>query len=497
MSGMDQEHIQGQLFSTIAGLRGGHALEQMCRILEQLECDRLIASSEQPCEELRSLHSSYYSRLFRRYEHRCTVVDFFTKTQYLGFSKFYPVGAVKIGETALAFPPDDNTRITCWTYFNRLVEGNTESVVAAPFMEQDGHVGRCAQVALWMASRILSRNRSRREVHLPEITQYATAYTPTGPRLPSQGLYWDQMAAAVQNMGYSPLLYHRAPGWFPDGIIYRYVESNIPVVVGLAGGGGEGFGDVAADWGHAVVAVGHRSRRIDLGSIEKGPARYYTPATFVGWYVVNDDQLGPYRLMPTGSNGVTGISIDTETPYDLKDHASFLLALVPEEITLFGEEAEIRALHFAKEQIPEFATDNPQALELRAAVDDGTVVLRTFLVDRRSWLRERTGCCSLLSEAVQAHYRRLELPERFWVVEFSTLSRYNSEVGDEQSTVLAEVVVDPTATVEAPAVLFLNAPGLLISAREARNGNGLYDFARDLDARGIRACVLSQERRRR
>ena len=109
-------------------------------------------------------------------------------------------------------------------------------------------------------------------------------------------------------MGYFPLLYSQfadREAWRPVETIYPYVESEIPVLVAFEN--------------HVVTVVGHKmfdkAQNVDIGGaiseatrrqdeVKRRIKKYRHPfivdsSIFVDAYIIQDDQQGIYRLLPT------------------------------------------------------------------------------------------------------------------------------------------------------------------------------------------------------
>ena len=267
------------------------------------------------------------------------------RKRYLGFIVIRPTDLQRMGRTILTPPiTDPHTQfVHCQTVFTAHILGEEFRVKGMPFTQQDTQVGACAQASLWMLARYMSRRFGYREFLPAEINQLAKAHLAIGRPMPAdRGLNSIQMLDALQGMGFSALSYSRTavddcsphiarafpvdPQTAPDAqrqqrevqriakladITYRYIESGLPVILGTAN--------------HALVAIGHTY----------DPAKAVTVAIQrIPAFLVNNDNAAPYGEMP-----LFGPS---------PSHLSFLevqsiLAVVPPEVALRGEEAEAMA----------------------------------------------------------------------------------------------------------------------------------------------------------
>ena len=205
----------------------------------------------------------------------------------------------------------------------------------------------------------------------------------------------DAMVRAISEAGYQPLCLSR-----PDigDAILPYVESGIPVILGL---------DIGGSVGHAVTVIGRvfakqmnpTNRAID-----------YVPA-----FIVHDDQSGPYRWLPADGHASTTYSFGGDTikhdsgngiiELNISDHAVLGIALMSTRVYSTGARAE----HNARSQIDDVMKGLPGARlalakrnipvnerlldELQAAHSADKIVLRTYLTSYPSAL-DGTPCGS-------------------------------------------------------------------------------------------------------
>jgi hypothetical protein len=173
--------------------------------------------------------------------------------KYLGYIVARPVAHAPLCRVALAqpsSPPGTKTDLLVRCEFAVHLLGAVLSVTSTPFTQQDARVGACAQAAMWMAARhFYSKHKGSPWVSTVDITEAASKPTdhmlslalPPG----SGGLTVEHMVRALRAIGREPLLYHgeyspqnRKVTWpasiVPAAVIDRYVDSGIPVIIGLA-----------------------------------------------------------------------------------------------------------------------------------------------------------------------------------------------------------------------------------------------------------------------
>lgn len=442
----------------------------------------------------------FYAGTFRAHERHCRRVHFFSDdisallgrplstegldelqrqsaTNYCGFCVVRPLPTAPIGRTVLKGQVgngfDMEATVTCRSDFEANLLGVELQVTGASFLQQDSRVGACAQVAIWAGMRHMHARHRYNWVSVADITRFATPTTATeAVSLPagSDFLTSERMIRAISEAGYQPLCFRRPD---IDQAILPYVESGIPVILGLKLDGA---------LGHAVTVVGRVFAKQDPGT---NNAVDYVPA-----YIVHDDQGGPYMWLPMDSNssaafGFGDATIKRETPdgvieLNVRDHAVFAVALMSTRVFSTAAAAE----HSARARINETLDSMPRIRQLLRERDlpvngelldalegahrDDQVVLRTYQTSAagyRSYLAGGTACDSLKDALLDFH-----LPHFTWITEISTVGSYNHSSRGLRR-IFGHTVLDATSTGKrGDGLLVLHLPGLLftndINARE-------------------------------
>ena len=208
---------------------------------------------------------------------------------------------------------------------------------AACFMQQDSRVGACAQVAIWIGARHMHQRYRYNWLSIADITRMAaptTACQATSLPAGSEFLTPDHMARAIHEMGFQPLYIDGSSKEIATEIV-PYVESGLPVILGLRHGNG---------LGHAVTVIGR------VFSARKSPSNQL--ADYVTAFIVHDDEAGPYMLLPRARDMMNAHSFDpnqlvrhsfsTTTPIDLNvdDNAVFCIVLMPTRVFSTARAAE-------------------------------------------------------------------------------------------------------------------------------------------------------------
>ena len=438
-------------------------------------------------------YAQFYALTFRAHDRHCKRVHFFLhdisplfqrplsahqlnrlseigRESYCGFCVIRPLPNAPIGRTVLLGRVgnglDMEATVTCRANYETHLLGTRLQVSGTAFLQQDTRVGSCAQVAIWVGMRQMHARHNYNWVSVADITRFASPPSVAeAVSLPnsSDRLSTDAMIRAIANAGYQPLCF-TAPN---IGLaILPYVESGIPIILGL---------DVGGTVGHAVTVVGR------VFAEQKNPTNRaidYVPA-----FVVHDDQNGPYMWLPTDKDISTTYSFDDDTikryspdgsiELNVECHAVFAVALMSTRV--FSTAA--RAEHNAWSKIQEILKALPDARkvliehdlpvndklldELQAAYSTGKIVLRTYLTSAAGYRRHLSQGSA--SGHLKDELLHLHLPHFSWITEISTVDSYNQS-SSGMRRIYGHTVLDATSIADAKSsLLVLHLPGLLFT----------------------------------
>ena len=466
--------------NTIRHLR---VLDAKCYVLEDPYIDRDYSAD----------YAQFYALTFHAHERHCNRVHFFSKDispllqrplstdrlkdlgdlakdAYCGFCVVRPLSAAPIGRTVLLARAGNGfnmeATVTCRANIDAHLLGTRLQVTGTSFLQQDSRVGACAQVAIWAGMRHMHARHNTNWVSVADITRFAGLPSATeAVSLPnaSDRLSSDAMVRAIAEAGYQPLCLPRL------GIghaILPYVESGIPVILGL---------DIGGTVGHAVTVVGRVFARQENPTTS---AFDYVPA-----YIVHDDQSGPYMWLPADKHASTTFSFSDDTikrdtlggPIELnvECHAVFAVALMSKRVFSTAARAEhnawsqidenLKALPDARKALAELDIPVNEMLmdELQSAHSDSNIVLRTYLTSAAGYRRHLAQGSA--SHALKDALLHLHLPHFSWITEISTIDSYN-QPSPGLRRIYGHTVLDATSTAELKdALLVLHLPGLLLT----------------------------------
>jgi hypothetical protein len=452
-------------------------------------------------------YGSFYAKMFKSFDRVCKRYHFFKKDlskeldpknpwkarcdaltkcsvdgEYLGFTVITPMPHAPLGRTVVApFQNITNSEATLAIRAEYKVHlmGAKLCVNGAPFMQQDNRVGACAQSAIWMAARHMHTRYGYPWHSLATITEYGA--TPTdrhvSQSIPAGAdfLTGDGMARALRGMGYQPLCYE-AEGEHLLDIIIRYVDSGLPVVIGLRLPDKTGQRSPNNTEGHAVLVVG----TVLQENHEKIPApdKRCTTAYFTRGLIVHDDQRGPYRLLASNPDAINANCFPGEslisarnTVLNVWEDAVYVLVPMPAKVFSKAEAADIQARKVVKDildsrdNLAQKATKQEKKLDplfedLAAIAAKEPLIFRTYLTSAG---RYRTHISSsLMHEMPKVAFANMHLPHFVWVTEVAPIHALNHNSPNLRK-VSGHIVADATSSTKHGATqIMVHLPGLLV-----------------------------------
>jgi hypothetical protein len=469
--------------------------EKIKRILTPL-CKSVVVEKEYIDDDYRAGFARYHYMGHHDTDRRCTRLHFFAspinkrqlfkmteqkKEDYLGFVVIRPLAGFRLGRSIFstklvpAGQPNEKTYLTCQTRYRANLAGNEIEFYGVPWMQQDTLVSACASAALWVASTHMATEHAPQyqSYCTPTITDMATRYAlSTGRPMPSGGLTPDQMMTALQGMGYEPVPYVPESAFEARNILYRYIESEIPVIMGIK----------FTQGGHAVTAIGHTfdakfTPSVETFKLSTGKTLSITRTSeFVPRIIIQDDAGGPFRFLEfmDWEKAVDEKRLTKRNVKELKARYScpvildkgsgdegvgFLMVLVvplPSGIMLDGYGAEERAIALYSTACGQWGIKPPKL-----------TVFRTFLFPSNNFKNSYEDVTiegdtrTLIREL-----RRQLMPKWIWVTEVSDHKDFLNN-----GRVLGQIIQDSASHATSPDffdLIAVHLPGLLAVVRPDR-----------------------------
>ena len=490
---LDNDDAWVRLAQTLGG-DNPTIIDNILRHLRVLDAKSYVIEDPYIDRDYSADYLHFYARTFRTHERHCERIHFFSedvcailrtplsterlrelhrlsRDAYCGFCVIRPLPNARIGRTVLSARVQQrfNTEatVTCRAEFDAHLLGVSLGVTGTSFVQQDSRVGACAQVAIWTGMRHMHARYKYRWISVADITRFARpAAAAEALALPaaSDRLTSDAMVRAIAEAGYQPLCFGQED---IGGAILPYVESGIPVILGL---------DINETLGHAVTVVG---RVFGKQECPTNSASDYIPA-----YIVHDDQSGPYMWLPMGPHSSTTFSFSDDTmkrymadgsvELNVQCHAVFAIALMPTRVYSTAADAELAAWDRIDDTLRNMAgvrrvlnevgaKVNERLLdELESAHSAGEIVLRTYLTSAAGYRRHLVEGSA--SDGLKNALLQLHLPHFAWITEISTIGSYNN-MSAGMRRMYGHTVLDATSTGEqGDDLLVLHLPGLLVTS---------------------------------
>jgi hypothetical protein len=336
--------------------------------------------------------------------------------------------------------------------------------------QQDSRVGACAQASMWMASRHFYMKNHGPWFSTVAITEAATRIydhqisrsLPAG----SEFLTPDNMLRGLRAMDREPLIYYgdvipSSPGqlqWTtvkPHSVIDRYIDSGIPVILGLGALSGQTLG-------HAVVATGHTIKQLPNGAILPSDP---TCAEFCEASLINDDQHGANLRLPVLPGGQKD-----ESPYSINENLLYIIVPLPKKVLMVAEHAELISWELLKQygqDWPQHQKNNNFYLgnsikigdQFTQELSNGRVLARTYLT--HGWKHKQRMLRNNVGKDFKSVLYYHDLPKFVWVTEFGTFDSLNNLDYDKRR-IFAHSVIDATASKFWEARSIFHAPGMSV-----------------------------------
>ncbi len=432
---------------------------------------------------------AFYASLFRPYKKLCKRLHFFASDlsnlfvnadpadiatnleaagpNYLGYVVFRPLGHAPVSRALLShtwFAGGAEEEVAVRATEQIHVLGATLELTGFPLTQQDTRIGACAQAAIWMAGRYFHHKHKAPWYSLSEITSNALRPTDSAitRSLPagSDYLTTDNMVRALRAMGRHPVFY--APqataqgddwGFDPSVVISQYVDSGIPVILGM---------NDRQTVGHAVVAVGtKRDENVECQNLPECSSQ----SAFTSHFLVMDDQRGSYLRLPVDA------TIGGDVPFNLREHLQFMIVPLPNKVFLTSEIAEAIARGLINDvaskidqfrpQLPaEKQADWPQKAEFYEPEKLRSLIARTYLT--YGWKYKSRAIRNETSDILRREVIKRDFPKYVWVTEFS----YPEETKPNDPCVRrvrAHVVTDATGSRFWESTLIVDCPGVMVA----------------------------------
>jgi len=480
--------------------------------VNNLKCERIVIEYDYIDRDFSADYASYYSTIFQESGKYCCRIHFFSnfegdfpfdekrdenfrinlpalKEAYLGFIVILPTTVKVIGRTVIKPYIHDVTKccyctVRCATTVN--IQGIPFSIESMPFIQKDENVGVCASTSIWMVSNYMNARFGFQRHSLSQITFIANKYQRHNRMYPAmRGLDVKQIITGFAELGYDSIIhydrktFHREK-WKPKEIIYKYIESELPVIAVIQGR-------------HACVVIGH-----DFDPHKNIPKTHniISNAVFIRSFLIHDDDRGPFKLLPEipnisnnggdyeindkhnsfkespnvyslyTMNGITNIIIPIFNKIYLEGPA------VDDLITsIFSDSSDKSIFNYYSRMISvlEKSTDlEIKTIELARkfldSINNGRIFYRSRFVLSNHLKENYLLLKSKVPFALGDSYSKMNLPRYVWLTElfFEDDLKNKMMLESDIDIVIGEILIDATGIDRLSSIISVHFPGFLI-----------------------------------
>lgn len=285
----------------------------------------------------------------------------------------------------------------------------------------------CAETTVWNILEYYGTRYSEYKTILPSNMINKLELISQERNLPSRGLDYGTVSKLLKTFGFSPRIY-ALKAFLGNEIQYKnifhyYVESGIPLAVGVSGKDCRGN-----EIGHSIVCIGHEKKKADVSTIVKNDidgVPYIDTASYSDKYVIMDDNQKPYTI-----ENFDDLTLYSDTKVDV-----FAVPLYKRIILEAGDAAAI----FYSIISDKYLGFNQMLSQISEKIDDNNpVVVRIFLTSSRKYKSIRAK--DTQNKGAAYFYSNFIYPKFLWVAEISTHDAFNKE------KVYGEIILDATAS---------------------------------------------------
>jgi hypothetical protein len=375
----------------------------------------------------RDSYYHYYSSKLSKYKRDCFRLSIFEgeiddndfrqvdkvpelQKKYRGFIVIRPTEPSIIGRSVISPKAlQSNTFLCCSTKIQTTVNSVKFEIDGFPHSSQDTETITCAETTLWAIMEYFGSKYPEYKPTLPSKIIQILNKVSTERQIPSKGLNIQQMSFALKEFGFGTRIYSRqAYGHDFDRLISCYVESGIPLILGIDN-------RPAGNIGHAMLCIGHENvqdGKIDLipsnnnlsamllSSINARGIKIYDWDDIQKEFVFVDDNFPVYQKALLSSPTVHY----SPAWHDCKIQ-HFIVPLYPK---IYLEAYE------AKNYILRFLVRGPKPL----LPDNSEVLIRFFLSSSRSF-KDSLALNSSFDAELRDMILEMPMPKFIWVAEIT------------------------------------------------------------------------------
>lgn len=376
--------------------------------------------------------------------------------RFIGSIVIRPIPGRSIGRTLLApryFLPERELCQIRLAKYKITVYGKQLTVEAFPYSMQDGETTSCAEITILNLLDYYSRSYPEYRYLLPSEISKLAELNSYERRMPTTGLSYELISKIFCEVGFYPRLYsaQKMTKTKFRHILYYYIESGIPVALGLKQG---------PEAKHSIIIVGHKAT--DENTLGKEITGVYDQETddtiwtcdiadTVDTYCIMDDNREPYQL----SSCIEEKQMKEQSGLLKLNHCEIEYMMVPLYKRMIMEAADaydicLSILASKKLGIKDFllmscffeGVMTAERTELKLGTKEMPIVMRLFMASSRTFRKKRDEQFRKENREVRDLYNITVFPKFVWICEITTKELH------KKGLVIGEIVLDATSSAE-------------------------------------------------
>lgn len=325
--------------------------------------------------------------------------------------------------------------------YNMMAFGKQVSVRAFPYSMQDAETTTCAEITILNLMDYFSRSYPEYHYLLPSDINRIAEENGYERSLPTHGLKYEMISKAFCESGFYPRLYlaEKMPKDKFRRILYYYIESGIPLSIGVTTG---------MQNRHSIVVIGHGEINLEQERLRHNIYGCYDKkSNNIVWvcdavdvvenFCVMDDLKMPYMM--------SACTLSEQNRLKLGDYSveTMVVPLYKKMYLEASDASEIFKVIIASQEYGLNCADL-KCVEGGDSLgsQENPLAVRIFMASSRSLRRCRDEQFANGNEEARSWYRTTVFPRFVWVCELSTVDMYSKKV-------IGEIILDATSSADA------------------------------------------------
>jgi hypothetical protein len=389
----------------------------------------LLAETSYVDKVYRDSYYNYYSSKLNQNKRDCLRISIFDgeinsrmfedtsmvdslKNKYCGFLVIRPTIPYIIGRSIISPKAlKDNSFISCLTKVHATANCIKLQIEGFPHSSQDTETISCAETTIWAIMEYFSSKYQEYKPVLPSKIIATLSKMTNQRQVPSKGLTIQQISYALKEFGFGTRIYSKAEyNEDFEKLLSYYVESGIPLILGI-----DNYPTGVI--GHAIVCIGHEV-------VMSGHIDALKPTTFTEVSLQREALNRRITVYDWADTSKKFIFIDDNCPIYQKAYLDSPTAHYP---TPDWHSCEVK--HFITPLYPKIYLEAYEARNFIYSLlligpapihDNSEMLIRLFLTSSRSFKNELSLNSSFIDIGLKKIILESPMPKFIWVAELSS-----------------------------------------------------------------------------